>query len=185
MRARAPVPVVEQIGRRGFARDERVAERRHRGRGNVRVFQDLAHEGGHAREDRRAAAVDQARPEHRIFLARVDECGRAVGPWVGEADAERECPVERAGVEHAVGGGDAVPALIHRRATDRDAMGVQHALWVGGRAGGVDQEGGRFGERVGVVNARAFAHHAGDVVRRKDQRRARERGRVERAMRRR
>ena len=115
------------------------------------MLQDLAVEAGHGGEDGGAQPLDQPRPDGGIGRAGVDRGGRTVDPGVGEPDAQRVGPVERAGVQHAIVGMEPLPALVHRSPAPGRAMRVQDALGSGRRSRGVDEEGRVLRCRVGEV----------------------------------
>ena len=89
---------------------------------------------------------DQTRPDGGIGHAFVHDGRVAAVQRVREASAEHVGPVELAGVEDAVAVGlEVEPVLRRGLATEERAVGVQHALRVAARPGGIDEVGGILG----------------------------------------
>ena len=131
-----------------FACAETVAQGGEAG-GEVGRVEHLAVDPRRGGEDRGAVRGGEARPDVAVGRARMDERGRADGPRVGEARAERVGPVERARVQDAVVGGEPVPAVPHHPPRPGRALGVDDALGAAAGAGGVDDEGGVVRRGVG------------------------------------
>ncbi len=145
----------------GLAGGEAVAEVPET-RGEVVGPEHLAVDARHGGEDRRTMSGGEGGPEIAGGGAGMDDCRGADGPGIGEAGAERVGPVEGAGMEDAVVGGEPVPAVPHHASGPGGALGVHDALGAAAGAGGVDHEGGIVGGGVGEV-ARGVAQEVGHL----------------------
>jgi hypothetical protein len=113
-------------------------------------------------EDRGVMAAQQERQRLDRDARGGDERGGPDGPGVQQAGAQREGPVEGAGMHQPVLGRQAVPALHHHPPRPDRAMGMGHGLGLPRRAGGEDE----IGQPVGIARddvSRGVLHHRGKL----------------------
>ena len=152
--AGALAPFREQGRGQGLAGGEPMAQARELGRGEGAVFQHLAIERGHGREERGAGGLDELRPDLDIPGPDVEHGGGAIGPGIGQPDPQGVAPVEGAGMEHDIGRSHGRPALIHGPPAPGAALGMEHPLGLPAGAGGVDEKTGVLGGGVGIGGQR-------------------------------
>ena len=144
----AVAPRREHLVGEMLARAHAVAERRHVAPRRLRLLDDLAVDRRHADEDRRRVRGDEARPERGVARSLVHDRRVAAVERVHEAGAEHVGPVELARVEDPVAcGAEVEPVAGRRLAAEQRPVGVQDALRIAARAGGVDEVGGVLGPR--------------------------------------